>query len=93
MKTQFVIILLVVVGILSFIIGYSVAPTDIATLRHSVAGKASAGGGYGDSGGYGADSGGYGGGYGAPAGGGYGAPDAGGYGAPAAGGYGGGYGQ
>ncbi len=89
MKTQFVIIILVVVGIISFIIGYSVAPTDVATLRHSVSGNVS-GGGHGDSGGYGADSGGYGGGYGAPAGGGgYG----GGYGAPAAGGYGGGYGQ
>ena len=99
MKTHFTIIIIVLVGIVSFMIGYSVAPTDVSTVRHSVPQQAASGGG--DSGGYGGDSGGYGaadsGGYGAPAAGGYGAPAAGGYGAPAAGGYGapaaGGYGM
>lgn len=85
MKGQFVVILLVLVGILSFIVGYSIAPTDLAVVRHGVATQASGGNGGGhSSGGYGTDSGGYG------------ATDSGGYGggsaAPAAGGYGGGYG-
>lgn len=87
MKTHFIIILLVLVGVLSFIIGYSVAPTDVSVVRHSVAQPAASGGS--SSGGYGSApaSGGYGA---APAAGGYGAaPAAGGYGAaPASGGYG-----
>jgi Flp pilus assembly protein TadG len=93
MKPQFVIILLILVGILGFIVGYSIAPTDVSVVRHgapeattsSSAGHEEASGGYGsaapESGGYGA----------APAAsGGYGAsaPAAGGYGAPASGGYG-----
>jgi len=92
MKTHFVVILLILVGVLSFIIGYSMAPTDVSVVRHGVhQATAASGGGHGDS----ADSGGYGsapasGGYGsAPASGGYGsAPASGGYGAPASGGYG-----
>jgi len=90
MKTHFVVILLILVGVLSFIIGYSMAPTDVSVVRHGVQqATAASGGGHGDS----ADSGGYGGGdsggYGsAPASGGYGAPASGGYGAPATGGYG-----
>lgn len=81
MNKNIAIILMVVIGAVCFVIGYSVAPTDVATVRHGV--TAEAGGG--DAGGYG---GGDSGGYGAPAAGGYGAPAAGGYGAPAAGGYG-----
>ncbi len=97
MKTHLAIIVIILVGILGFIIGYSVAPTDVDVVRHGAPTVASSGGeaggygsedggygggGYGaESGGYGAESGGYGGGYGAPAGGGYGAPAAGGYGA------------
>lgn len=95
MKTHFIVILLILVGVLSFIIGYSMAPTDVSVVRHGAQqATAASGGGHGDSGGYGGgDSGGYGGGdsggYGAaPAAGGYGAPAAGGYGAPASGGYG-----
>ncbi len=88
MKNSLVIIIIIVVAILGFLIGYSLAPTDLSTVRHEVA-----------SGGHGAagdDSGALAGGYGGQAAGGYGAPAAGGYGAPAAGGYGapaGGYGQ
>jgi hypothetical protein len=88
MKAHFAIILLILVGILGFIIGYSMAPTDVAEVRHAVSqpaatagsGTAPASGGYGAapaSGGYGAAP--------APAAGGYGAaptPPAGGYGAP-----------
>ncbi len=86
MKSSLWIILLILVAIVSFLIGYSLAPTDVSVVRHGAVGQkpASAGGGYGGSGGgYGASSGGYGaptGGYGAPTGG-YGAPT-GGYGAP-----------
>jgi translation initiation factor IF-2 len=88
MNTNLAIIIIFCVAILSFLIGYSLAPTDMDTLRHSsgVAAPAATGGG----GGYGSPAGG--GGYGAPAGGGggYGAPrpQTGGYGAPAGGGYG-----
>jgi hypothetical protein len=80
MKTHFVVILLILVGVLSFIIGYSMAPTDVSVVRHGVQqAPAASSGGHGDSGGYGGgDSGGYGA---APASGGYGA-------APASGGYG-----
>jgi len=92
MKTNMVVILLILVGILGFIIGYSIAPTDVSVVRHDAPGQVSSGG-SGEAGGYGGggEAGGYGGGggYGAPAGGGgYGAPAAGGYGAPAVGGYG-----
>jgi hypothetical protein len=84
MKTHFVIIILILVGVLSFIIGYSMAPTDVSVVRHSVQqAPAASGGGHGESGGYGSA---------APASGGYGAAPAasGGYGAaPASGGYGG----
>ena len=87
MKTSFVVILLTTVGILGFIIGYSMAPTDVATVRHSVSQQAAPAGdgAAGSSGGYGAA---------APASGGYGAapaPPSGGYGAapaPPSGGYG-----
>ncbi len=80
MKTSFAVIIMITVGILGFIIGYSMAPTDVADVRHSVARQAApASGGEAASGGYGAAaSGGYGA---APASGGYGA-------APASGGYG-----
>ena len=84
MKTQFVIILMILVGIIGFIIGYSMAPTDVAVVRHAVsqqAAPASQGG---------ASSGGYGGSA-APSSGGYGgaAAPSGGYGAPPpSGGYG-----
>jgi uncharacterized membrane protein len=94
MKTHFAIILMILVGILGFIIGYSMAPTDVAEVRHAVTQPAAApasGQAASSSGGYGTAapaSGGYGatpapsGGYGAP-------PPAGGYGAPPpAGGYG-----
>lgn len=88
MKTHFIIIILVLVGVLSFIIGYSMAPTDVSVVRHGQpqaaapsSGGQPASGGYGGSdapapasGGYGAAP--------APASGGYGAP------APASGGYG-----
>ena len=105
MKTNFAIIIIITVGILGFIIGYSMAPTDVAVVRHSVAQKAAPASGDGAaSGGYGAESGSSGGYGAAPASGGYGAaPAAGGYGAapaPPSGGYGGapappsgGYGQ
>ena len=86
MKTNFVIGLLIFIGISGFVIGYIMAPTNVETVTSgSSSGQTS--GGYGSSapatsGGYGA----------APASGGYGAPApaAGGYGAPApaAGGYG-----
>jgi hypothetical protein len=86
MKTHLAIMIIVIVGAVCFVIGYSVAPTDVETVRHGVAQKAkAAAGGGGDSGGYG--GGGDSGGYGAPASGGYGAPASGGYGAPS-GGYG-----
>lgn len=88
MKKNFAIILMIIVGIVSFIIGYSMAPTDVETVRKGAPTHASSGAGGGaDSGGYGggADSGGYGGGSDS---GGYGAPSSGGYGAPASGGYG-----
>ncbi len=92
MKTSFVIIIMITVGILGFIIGYSMAPTDVAKVRHAVSQKAvPASGGEAASGGYGAESGSSGG-YGAAASGGYGAAPAasGGYGAAPApsGGYG-----
>jgi len=109
MKANFVIILLILIGILGFIIGYSVAPTDVETVRHSVTQPTKAGSTGGQaSGGYGSSapapaSGGYGS---APAGAGAPAPApapapaaSGGYGtpAPATGGYGapaaGGYGR
>ena len=98
MKTHFAIILMILVGILGFIIGYSMAPTDVAEVRHAVsqpAAPAASGQAAPSSGGYGTAapaSGGYGaapapaGGYGAapaPPAGGYGAPPA-----PPAGGYG-----
>ncbi len=88
MKSSLWVILLVLVSIVSFIIGYSLAPTELDVVRHSTKtsfqdhekGKygPEGSGGYGSpaAGGYGAPIGGYG----APAGG-YGAP-AGGYGAP-----------
>ena len=86
---------MITVGILGFIIGYSMAPTDVADVRHSVARQAApASGGEAASGGYGAAPAPVSGGYGAPPppSGGYGAPPppAGGYGAPPppAGGYG-----
>ena len=62
MKTNFAIIIMILVGILGFIIGYSMAPTDVATVRHGVSQQAAPAGG-GSSGGYGggASSGGYGG--------------------------------
>ena len=98
MKTHFAIILMILVGILGFIIGYSMAPTDVAEVRHAVtqpaaapaSGQAASSGGYGTaapaSGGYGAAPAAPAGGYGAapaPPAGGYGAPPpAGGYGAP-----------
>ncbi len=91
MKGSFIGILLITVGILGFVLGYSMAPTDVESLRHGAVQQAASGGGesggYGasdsGSGGYGASGGGGGGGYGAPAAsGGYGAP------APKAGGYG-----
>ncbi|MBW2466780.1 MAG: hypothetical protein JRF02_05715 [Deltaproteobacteria bacterium] len=97
MKTNFAIIIIITVGILGFILGYSMAPTDVATVRHGVSQKAaptgggSSGGYGGDSGGYGGDSGGYGassGGYGEAPSGGYGAAPSGGYGAAPSGGYG-----
>ncbi|MFC1844637.1 hypothetical protein ACFLZ5_07610 [Thermodesulfobacteriota bacterium] len=94
MKTNFAIILLITVGILGFMIGYSMAPTDVAVVRHGVSQQAApAGGGHAASGGYGAESGSSGG-YGgdaAPSGGYGAAPPSGGYGAapaPASGGYG-----
>ena len=40
MKTSFAVIIMITVGILGFIIGYSMAPTDVADVRHSVAQKA-----------------------------------------------------
>ena len=40
MKTSFAVILMITVGILGFIIGYSMAPTDVADVRHSVSQKA-----------------------------------------------------
>ena len=95
MKLHFAIIIMILVGILGFTIGYSLAPTDVETVRHgstaypSGGGKQQAASGGGQQqaagGGYGAaDSGGYGS---APATGGYGsAPATGGYGAPATGG-------
>jgi len=64
MKTNFAIILMITVGILGFIIGYSMAPTDVATVRHGVSQQAAPAGGGASSGGYGA----------APPSGGYGAP-------------------
>jgi hypothetical protein len=92
MKAHFAIILMILVGILGFIIGYSMAPTDVADVRHAVsqpAAPASSGGQAPPaSGGYGAAPAPASGGYGAapaPAAGGYGAapaPPAGGYGAP-----------
>ena len=78
MKAHFAIILMILVGILGFIIGYSMAPTDVAEVRHAIsqpAAPAGSGTAAPASGGYGA----------APASGGYGAaptPPAGGYGAP-----------
>ena len=78
MKGSFVGILLITVGILGFVIGYSMAPTEVEVVRHGAVQQEASGGG--ESGGYGASGGG--GGYGAPASGGYGAP------APASGGYG-----
>ena len=87
MQSSLWVILLILVAILSFVIGYSLAPTDVGVVRHTTKtsfeghqkGKygPEGSGGYGspaDSGGYGAESGGYG----APAGGGYGAPAGGG---------------
>ena len=93
MKTSFVLIIMITVGILGFIIGYSIAPTDVAKVRHGVSQKAApASGGEAASGGYGAESGSSGGYGAAPASGGYGAAPApsGGYGAAPApsGGYG-----
>ena len=86
MKPQFVIILLILVSILGFIVGYSMAPTDVSVVRHGEPqATTSSSGGHEASGGYGASGGGYGE---APASGGYGAPASGGYGAPASGGYG-----
>ena len=92
MKPQFIIILLILVGILGFIVGYSIAPTDVSVVRHSEPqATTSSSGGHEASGGYSSapESGGYGeeapaasGGYGTSA------PAAGGYGAPASGGYG-----
>jgi hypothetical protein len=77
MKTHLAIMIIVIVGAVCFVIGYSVAPTDVEVVRHGVAQKKAAAGGGEEAGGYGGgDAGGYGGG------------DAGGYGAPAAGGYG-----
>ncbi|UCE79237.1 MAG: hypothetical protein JSV13_00940, partial [Nitrospiraceae bacterium] len=76
MKSSLWVILLVLISIVSFIIGYSLAPTEVDVVRHTIgSGQKAASGGEGTSGGYGT-----------PAAGGYGAP-AGGYGAPA-GGYG-----
>lgn len=80
MKAHFAVILMILVGILGFIIGYSMAPTDVAEVRHAVsqpAAPAGSGTAAPASGGYGAAP--------APAAGGYGAaptPPAGGYGAP-----------
>lgn len=34
MKPQFIVILLILVGILGFIVGYSIAPTDVSVVRH-----------------------------------------------------------
>jgi len=87
MKASLWIIIIILVAILSFLVGYGLAPREI-----NIAGVPAGGitPGYGGgAGGYGAPAGGYGspaGGYGVPAGG-YGAP-AGGYGAPPSGGYG-----
>ena len=52
MKTHFGIILMILTGIMGFIIGYSVARKDAATLQHSsapvaTAAKVGGGGGYG----------------------------------------------
>ncbi len=69
MKTSVWVILLVLLGMLGFIIGYSLAPTDVDVVRHGAA-----------VGGQAAESGGYG----KPAAGGYGKPAAGGYGKPPA---------
>jgi hypothetical protein len=78
MKVHFAIIIMILVGILGFTIGYSLAPTDVETVRHGSAAYSSGGGQQAAGGGYGeAQSGGYGA---APASGGYGAPAAGGYG-------------
>lgn len=93
MDTKLAVIIIITVAILGFMIGYSVAPTDMDTLRNQVAPTQPAAP---ASPGYGGPSPGYGGppaggGYGAPSGGGYGAPPAprgGGYGAPSGGGYG-----
>ena len=35
MKPQFIVILLILVGILGFIVGYSIAPTDVSVVRHA----------------------------------------------------------
>jgi len=93
MKNSIWIMVLIVVAIIAFLVGYSVAPRNIDTGTGPSVAPGHAGGYGAQAGGYGgsAASGGYGapsaGGYGAPAGG-YGAPPAGGYGAPPAGGYG-----
>ncbi len=61
MKSSLVGILIIIVGIVSFVVGYSVAPTDIETVRHGAVnvaaidepdsgssdGESSDGGGYG----------------------------------------------
>ena len=52
MKSQFVVILLVLVGILGFVIGYSIAPTDVSIVRKGAPGASYSGGGQ-ASGGYG----------------------------------------
>lgn len=74
MKTHTAIILIIVISALTFIVGYSVAPTDVSVVRHGATSSIGGNHGGGDSSGYGAaDAGGYGvesaGGYGAEAGG------------------------
>ena len=99
MKTSITITLAMMIGILSFMIGYSYAPIAVKEVRLGIISSVKASSGYDadSAAGYGGPAtGGYGdqaptsGGYGAPASGGYGdpAPAAGGYGAPAVPGYG-----
>ncbi|KPK36043.1 MAG: hypothetical protein AMK70_03745 [Nitrospira bacterium SG8_35_1] len=88
MKNSMWVIIIIVVGILGFIVGYSLAPRNIDTSAQQSVTSGGYGGGHGAAGGYGgASSGGYGGGQGAA--GGYGGASSGGYGGAPSGGYGG----